>query len=67
MLKKGYVERLRSSEDERSLIVSVTDKGEELKEQAASIPSKISKCVSLEPEEAMNLYRILHKIMDGFK
>lgn len=65
--KKGYVQRTRSKEDERTLIVSLTSKGEELKEKSVEIPSRISKCLSLKPEDAKELYRILHLIMDDIK
>ncbi|MCQ2526216.1 MAG: MarR family transcriptional regulator [Lachnospiraceae bacterium] len=65
--KKGYVERTRSKEDERSLIVSLTKEGEALKEKAVTVPAKVAKCVSLSPEDAGELYRILHTIMDASK
>ena len=60
---KGYLERKRSKEDERNLIVSVTDKGWELREKALSIPQSMSSCVNLEPGEASELYRLLYKIL----
>ena len=60
---KGYLERKRSKEDERNLIVSVTDRGWELREEALSIPQSMSSCVNLEPGEASELYRILYKIL----
>ena len=60
---KGYIERKRSKEDERNLIVSVTDKGWELREKALSIPQSMSSCVNLEPGEASELYRLLYKII----
>lgn len=65
MEKKGWVSRNRSSEDERVLNVTITDIGEALKEKAAFVPGKISGCVKLEPEEAVQLYRILHKLLDN--
>lgn len=61
--KKEYVNRRRSSEDERVLIVEITEKGEALREQAMAVPAKIAGCISLEPGEAMELYRILYKIL----
>lgn len=61
--EKGYVNRRRSSEDERVLIVEITDEGEALKEQAVSIPEKIAGCVKLDTEEAMQLYRLLYKVL----
>ena len=60
---KGLVTRTRSSEDERVLIVGITDEGESLKEQAAEIPPKIACCVALSPEEAGTLYKLLYKIL----
>lgn len=65
--KKGYVERKRSKEDERSLVVSLTDEGSALKDKAVSIPSKMSKCVTLSADDAKELYRILHLIMEEYK
>ena len=63
---KGYVHRSRSKEDERVLLVEITDKGEELKEQAALIPEKMAGCSKLEPSEAMQLYQLLYKLLGVF-
>lgn len=63
---KGYVHRSRSKEDERVLLVEITDKGEELKEQAALIPEKMAGCSKLEPSEAMQLYQLLYKLLGAF-
>lgn len=61
--KKGLVCRTRSSEDERVLIVTLTEAGEQLKNEAVSIPEKVAGCINLAPEEAGELYRLLYKIM----
>ena len=60
---KGYIERKRSKEDERNLIVTVTQKGWNLREEALSIPQSMSSCVNLNPEEAAQLYRLLYKVL----
>lgn len=60
---KGYLERKRSKEDERNLIVTVTEKGWKLREEALSIPESMSSCVNLEPEEVSELYRLLYKVL----
>lgn len=60
---KGYIERKRSKDDERNLIVTVTEKGWQLREEALSIPGSMSSCVNLEPEEASELYRLLYKVL----
>lgn len=64
---KGLVKRYRSTGDERVLIAQITEKGEQLKERAADIPGKVSGCVSLDSEEAMQLYRLLYKMLDMFR
>ena len=60
---KGYIKRSRSKEDERNLIVTLTDKGWDLREEMLSIPRSMASCVDLEPEEAADLYRLLYKIL----
>lgn len=60
---KGLLSRARSDKDERHLVVTITDKGEELKEQAAEIPVQIAGCTDLTPEEGMQLYKILYKLL----
>ena len=66
MEKAGLVSRERSRTDERMVIVSITAKGEELQEKAAEIPAKMTQCVILESDEAMQLYTLLHKMMKTF-
>ena len=61
---KGFVRRYRSTEDERVLLVEITESGEKLKEKAMYIPGKVADCVRLEPEEAAALYRTLYKILE---
>ncbi len=67
LLKKmeisGLLSRSRDKTDERSVIVTLTKQGEELKEQAVLIPEKITKCVPLDQEEAKQLYHLLYKIL----
>ncbi len=61
--KQGLIGRNRSREDERLLIVSLTEQGETLKEKASSIPGKISSCVPLDASDAKELYRILYTLL----
>ena len=62
---KGFVTRTRDKEDERNLIVSLTDEGMKLRERAVSIPAKMGACLNIKPEDAAELYRILHQIMEN--
>lgn len=64
---KGYVTRERMESDERNLRITITDKGEALKEEAVKIPKKMNGCVSLSAEEAKTLYTLLHKMLDTFE
>ena len=64
--KKGYLRRERSKEDERSLIVTITEAGEALKEQAVTIPKRLSGCLDIDRESAAQLYVLLHKLMEKF-
>ena len=45
------------------LIVSITEAGEILKEQAVKIPYKMGGCVNLDKDDAKELYRILRKML----
>lgn len=61
--KKGLVTRQRSKEDERFLIVSITDEGMKLREKAVTIPGKLGTCIDLSEEEAVQLYTIVKKLL----
>ena len=65
--QKGYVKRSRSKDDERNLIITLTDEGLELKKQACQIPAKMGQCVQLSPEESSQLYNLLYKILGSFQ
>ena len=51
MLKKmeqsGYIERNRSKDDDRVVIITLTQKGIDLQEQAKDIPEKVGSCIDL--------------------
>ena len=64
--EKGFVSRSRDPGDERMLIVSLTEAGEALKEDARSVPASVGSCIDLSPEDAMELSRILRRMMGGF-
>ena len=60
---KGLVSRTRSTEDERNLIISVTPRGEQMKEEALDIPGQMAEEVKLAPGEAELLYKLLYKML----
>lgn len=61
--EKGYITRERSSEDERNLVVRITEKGLSLRDKALEIPNKIGKCVNLSEDEAKTLYNLMYKVL----
>ena len=64
---KGFVLRRRSVEDERVLIVEITQKGEELNDKAMHIPFEMAKNVNLEHDERVEFYRLIYKMLDIIK
>ena len=64
---KGYITRARSKEDERNLIITITPKGESLKNKAVDIPSKVGSCVNIAPEKALQLYSTLYEILEALE
>ena len=61
--EKGLVTRERSKADERNLIVTITERGDALKDRALDVPCAMAKCVTLDPAEAAELYRILYRLL----
>lgn len=62
--KKGYITRTRSKDDERNLIVEITDAGLAIRDKAVDVPFKMASCMRLSPEEAKTLYGLLYKILN---
>lgn len=60
---KGYIERKRSSVDERNLIVKLTKKGDNIKEEALDIPPLIGECINLNKKEVELLYSLVYKVL----
>ncbi|MCR4823223.1 MAG: MarR family transcriptional regulator [Treponema sp.] len=63
MEEKGLLKRVRSSDDERVVTISITEEGLALQEKALSVPQAMGKCMNLTEEEAKFLYGILYKII----
>ncbi len=67
LLKKmeasGILVRTRSKDDERQVVISLTDEGKALKMKVAKVPQAVSDCVNLSPKEAEILYVLLYKLL----
>ena len=63
----GYITRKRDPEDERLLILELTDKGEAIKDEALKIPPCIASCVGLNEEEFKMLYILTYKALNNME
>ena len=69
LLKKlesaGYLTRRRSTADERITLISLTKKGDSLKEICKDIPSKVAPVLaSFSEKDLKELYRLLYMFME---
>ena len=64
---KGFVCRYRSTEDERVLIVEITEAGRQLRDRALNVPAQLGACVQLEPGEAQALHALLYKLLGALE
>lgn len=67
MEKKGWVTRARSDQDERTVIIRLTELGAALEDQALDVPKEMAGCVKLAPEDAKTLYSLLYRLLDGME
>ena len=63
MEEQGLVLRKRDDKDERNVIVTITEQGEQLKGKALEIPLKMKECIPISTEEAQLLYQLLYKVL----
>ena len=62
--KQGLIKRARSEDDERVVVITLTDEGKALYKKAKAMPAKIGSCVKLSKNEAEALYKILYKVIN---
>ena len=67
MEKKGLVTRRRSPEDERSVVISLTEAGTALRAKAVDVPTQVGSCIRLAPEEGAQLYTLLYKLLNSLQ
>lgn len=65
MQKAGYIERYRNPEDDRVVLIYLTEKGQNLQQKVKDIPKKIISCIELSDMKKKQLYDILYKLLDG--
>ena len=67
MEQAGYVRRERSREDERVVVITLTEAGRALREKAKDVPAKVAGCIDLPPEKAQTLYGLLYELLENQK
>jgi DNA-binding MarR family transcriptional regulator len=63
MQEAGLVDRVRSLEDERSVVISLTSKGRELKQKAMTAVFQLANNVGIAENEAQQLHSLLYKLI----
>lgn len=61
---KNLLTRKRSETDERNLVVTLTEEGEALKEEALHIPGTMAKSLTIGEQDIITLYQILYKMLE---
>ena len=64
MEQAGYVERRRSREDERVVVITLTEAGRAMQEQARHVPEQVARCIELPEEKAKALYGLLYELLN---
>ena len=64
MEQSGLIERKRSSEDDRVVLITLTPEGRALQDKAKEVPVKIAGCIDLPEEKAQMLYMLLNELLD---
>ena len=67
MEQAGYIERKRSHEDERVVVITLTEAGKALQEKAKDVPGQVAGCIDLPPEKARQLYELLYELLGNQK
>lgn len=67
MQQAGYIDRKRSEEDDRIVLITLTEEGRALQEKAKEIPGKVAECIDLPPEKAQMLYSLLYELLENRK
>ena len=63
MQQAGYIERKRSAEDDRVVVITLTKEGMALQKKAKDVPKQVAGCVDLPMEKAHQLYALLHELL----
>ncbi len=67
MEQSGFIERKRSLDDDRVVLINLTSEGRALQDKAKEVPEKVAGCIDLPAEKAQILYTLLNELLDKNK
>ena len=67
MQQAGYIEKKRCENDDRMVLITLTEEGRNLQEKAKEVPRKVGSCIDLSPEKAQMLYSLLYELLKNRK
>ena len=62
---RGLIRRVRRSDDERSVEITLTDAGEAMRPQAESVPTELTCAMGLDEQTTDELRQILRRLTDA--
>ena len=65
--KAGYIKRERPGNNERKLLLTLTESGEALREKAKSVPEAMQGCIPLSDHELISLKGLLCRALAGME
>ena len=66
MQSQGYLERVRSSKDDRIVMIYLTDEGKKLQEKAKEVPKLVSECAYISDDKKIQMNNILQEFFDNY-
>jgi len=66
MKEKKLLTKQRSNKDERTVYIALTKKGQELQEEAKSVPKELIKSLNMSSEDLEDIRAIMWRFLDNF-
>lgn len=66
MKEKKLLVKQRSNQDERTVFITLTEKGKDLQEKASHIPKALIKSLQMSTEDLENIRDIMWRFLDNF-
>ena len=63
MQQAGLVRKDRDRDDDRVVVISLTEEGRALQEQAKDVPAEVAGCIKLPPDKAFALRALLDELL----